>query len=164
MAFGTSNNLVNLFNVGQRSAFDVEKLAEGFRKRNTGWSIPEAYLGLLVATAICDGNWHEEEQAEVVTLARRSPVLCKLSMDELAAVNDNVNQRLNRREALREACDTLPEDMVRSLFAHCVQVAVADGELVRAEAQFLETLVPLMSLDPEEATRILEVILVAARY
>jgi len=171
MGFGLKREppLVNLFDVGDRGhgggKLDFEKLAADFGRKKTGWSVPEAYLGLLIATAMADGNYHPEEQQEVLKLGRRSRVLNELSVQDLAAANDIVNERLQARpEALREACQTIPEDMRLSLFGHCVGIAIADGELHKAEALFLERLVEDLGLDTSDARQVLEVVLLIARY
>jgi len=171
MGFGARSKespLINLFSVDGRShdvKLDFERLAAGYVRQPTGWSIPEAYLGLLVATALADRVYHEEEQAEVLVISRRSRVLSELSMEELAAANDAVNERFEARpSALREACETLPLEMRLSVFGHCVEVALADGELHKSEAQHLKDLVGLMDLVHHEAEQLVEALLITSRY
>lgn len=173
MAFGGvgGNNatpFVNLFDMAgnRRSAtLDVEKLAAGWSRKRTGWSLHEAYLGLLVGTALVDGRYHEEEQQQVLTLARRSPVLSELSGKDLHGVNEEVNRRMGTHtEWMREACETIPDDMKLSVFGHCVEIALAKGEIDRSEAGYIERLVDLMQLDPNDARRIVETLLLIARY
>ncbi|MEN0063488.1 MAG: tellurite resistance TerB family protein [Myxococcota bacterium] len=168
MAFGLKKEtpFMNLFAIeGGKGKFDVEKLAQGFARRNTGWSIPEAYLGLVVATAMADGVYHREEQEEVLKLGRRSRVLAEMSIEQLAATNDIVNERFKTHpNALREACETLPDEMRLAVFGHCVEIALADGELHKSEAIFLENLVSIMALDPREAEQVAEVFILTAKY
>jgi len=158
-------NVFQAFVKEDRSPFNVEQLADRFRHRNTGWSIPEAYLGILVSAAVADGGFHVEEQQEIMVLARRSRALASLSAPELAAANEKVNDRLQSRpEALKEMCDTLPADMCLPVYAHCVDIILSDGELQASEAQFLERLVPMLDIDPESARRVMEVLLLKAQY
>ena len=48
----------------------------------------------------------------------------------MAAVNTTVNERLReRKDGLREACLALPRDMRPSVYAHCVDIVLADRQL-----------------------------------
>jgi tellurite resistance protein len=170
MAIGTSkeDRPMNVFQsvaVEKKSPFDVNKLADKFRYRNTGWTIPEAYLGVLVSAAMADGSFNVEEQQTIMTLARRSRSLAALSPADLSAANDVVNERLhNRPNALKEACETLPADMCLPVFAHCVDIILSDGELMTQEAKFLDDLMPLLSIDADSGRRVMEVLLLKAQY
>jgi len=158
-------NVFQSFVKEERSPFNVEQLADRFRHRNTGWSIPEAYLGILVSAAVADGSFHVEEQQQIMSLARRSRALSTLAPNELAAANERVNERLQSRpEALKEMCDTLPADMCLPVYAHCVDIILSDGELQTSEAQFLERMVPMLDIDSESARRVMEVLLLKASY
>lgn len=153
------------FVVEEHSPFDVQKLADKFRHRNAGWSIPEAYLGILVSAAIADGSFHAAEQQEITRLASRSRALGSLDAAELSTLNDTVNERLqNRPDALKEACATLPAEMCLPVFAHCVDIILSDGELMQTEAEFLDKLVPLLDIDNDSARRVMEVLLLKAQY
>lgn len=171
MGFGARSKespLINLFSVDGRShdvKLDFERLAAGYVRQPTGWSIPEAYLGILVSAAVADGSFHVEEQQQIMSLARRSRALSTLAPNELAAANERVNERLQSRpEALKEMCDTLPADMCLPVYAHCVDIILSDGELQTSEAQFLERMVPMLDIDSESARRVMEVLLLKASY
>lgn len=149
----------------EKSPFDVNKLADRFRYRATDWSIPEAYLALLLSAAVADGGFDAVERDTVMMLARRARALSGMSSADLASANNTVAERLNSRpEALREACETLPRDMVLSVFAHCVDIVLADGDLVRAEAEFLQQLATLLEIESDQANKIVEVLLIKAKY
>lgn len=160
-----SANVFQTFAVEQKSAFDLEKLSDRFRHRNTGWTIPEAFLCLLLSAAMADGNVDQEEASTIQTLARRSRALSALSPQDLANANNVVNERMgNRSNALEEACGTLPADMCLPVFAHCVEIILSDGELLTSEAQWLQSLIPLLDLNPDEARRVMEVLLLKGQY
>jgi len=169
MAFGMHREtpLVNLFaNNGRsrRGKLDFQSMADGFVGK-TDWTIHEAYLGVLVSTALADRTYHDEEQAEILRLGRRSRVLSQLSVPELAAANDKVNERFEKRpDALREACQALPREMRPSVFGHCVEIALSDGELHPSEIEHLQELVQLMDLDHDQAHNIVDVLLLTNRY
>ena len=75
----------------QSATFDLDKLTEEFKQqRNTDWSVPEAFLCLLLSAAAVDGNVALEEQAEIYALARRSRALKSVNANQLAAANASV--------------------------------------------------------------------------
>ncbi|MES1156777.1 MAG: tellurite resistance TerB family protein [Alphaproteobacteria bacterium] len=149
----------------ERSPFDIEKLSDKFRRRNTGWSIPEAYLAILISAGLADGNLHPQEAEEIRNVVARSRALSSLSPAELSSANTVVNERLQKRpEALEEACHTLPTDMCLSVFAHAADLILADGALTKSEADFLERLARCMDIADDSVQRILEVLLLKAQY
>jgi len=158
-------NVFQSFAVEEKSRFDLEKLSDKFRHRNTGWTIPEAFLCLLISAAMADGNLNANEAQTIQMLAGRSRALSALSPGDLAAANQAVNERMsNRPNALEEACATLPADMCLPVFAHCVDIILSDGELLSTEAQWLQSLIPLLDLNADEARRVMEVLLLKGTY
>jgi len=151
--------------VQEKSPFDIDQLADRFRRRNTGWSIPEAFLGLIISAAMADGEMDQTEQEAILHLASRSRALKALSHADLARINQVVNERIaTRPDALQEACDTLPQDMALSVFAHCVDILLSDGQLHQLEAKFLEDLVQRLSIPSDKANVITEALILKAQY
>ncbi|MBI1361026.1 MAG: hypothetical protein GC155_12175 [Alphaproteobacteria bacterium] len=150
----------------QPSTFDFDKLTEQFRQhRNTDWTVAEAFLCLLLAAASSDGVVAQEEQAEIRALTRRSRALKSVSEQQLAQANSVVVERLNSRpNGLQEACDSLPMDMRLPVFAHCVDIILADGVLLPVEAEFLNKITAYLGLDPSDSKRVMEVLLVKNRF
>jgi uncharacterized tellurite resistance protein B-like protein len=150
----------------QSSSFDLNKLTEQFKQqRNTDWSVPEAFLCLILSAAAADGNVAAEEQAEIHALARRSRALKTIAPNQLAAANTSVSQRLKTRpNGLQEACESLPMDMRLPVFAHCVDIILADGALLPIEAEFLNKIMSFMGLEPADGKRVMEVMLVKNRF
>ncbi len=160
---------VNIFtphSVETHSPFDINKLSDKFRHRNTGWTIPEAFLGILFAAAGADGNIDQSESDVIMGIARRSRALQSLSPNDLSAANDVVNERFQNRpdSALKEACETLPADMCLPVFAHCMDIILADGELLKPEAEFLDEIRQLLDIESDNARRVMEVLLLKAQY
>lgn len=147
-------------------SFDLKTLTEQFRnQRNTDWSIPEAFLCLLLSAAVADGVVTVEEQAEIHALARRSRALKTVAPNDLAAANAAVNQKLKQRpNGIEEACGSLPTDMRLPVFAHCVDIILSDGELVQSEAEFLNKITGFLGIDAADAKRVMEVMLVKNRF
>lgn len=162
---GSAVNVFQSFAVEEKTSFNLEKLSDKFRHRNTDWTIPEAFLCVLISAAMADGDFNVDERDTIMTLARRSRALSSLSPQDLATANNIVNERLhNRPNALEEACETLPADMCLPVFAHCVDIILSDGQLLQTEAQFLQSLVPKLDLNPDEARRVMEVLLLKGQY
>lgn len=158
-------NIFKDFAVAERSPFDLEKLSNQFRARHSDWTIPEAYLALIMAATTADGQYHPTEHETFMNVVRRSRALSALPADALRAAEKNVQERARTRKAwLAEACETLPSDMRLSVFAHCVDVALSDGELLEVETRFLHELVQLMDIPPDKARRLMEALLVKAQY
>lgn len=150
----------------QPSAFDFDKLTEQFKQhRNTDWTVSEAFLCLLLAAASADGVVALEEQAEIRALTRRSRALKSVNEQQLAQANTVINDRLkNRPNGLQEACESLPMDMRLPVFAHCVDIILADGSLLPVEADFLNRVTAYLGLDAADSKRVMEVLLVKNRF
>jgi uncharacterized tellurite resistance protein B-like protein len=150
----------------QSSQFDLDKLTQQYREqRTTDWTVPEAFLCLLLSAAASDGNVALEEQAEIYALARRSRALKTVNASQLAQANNVVNQRLKERpNGLQEACQSLPADMRLPVFAHCVDIILADGALLPIEADFLNKITAFLGLEAADCKRVMEVMLVKNRF
>ena len=129
------------------------------------WTIPEAFLCLILSAAFSDGDVSIEEQEEIRAIAHRSRTLKSLDENELAAANRTVLQRWeDRPDWLSEACEALPREMHHSVFTHCLDITLADGALVASEVAYLDQLVSLLNIDPGEAEQIIKVISIKNRY
>jgi uncharacterized tellurite resistance protein B-like protein len=152
--------------VAQQTPFDVEKLANQHRHQDRGWTIPEAYLGLMIAAANADGRVDSEEESEIDTVARRSRALRSLSPEALGAAKQGARQRLaqNPGTAIEDACKTLPAELCLPAFTHCADIVLSDGELLESEAQWLQNVMPKLDIDDDHGRRIVEVLLLKAKY
>jgi len=149
-----------------RSIFDLDRLTEQFRaQRNTDWSAAEVFLCMLLSAAAADGTVCREEQAEIQALAMRLRTLKTLPGAQLAAINTTVTERLRTRpNGLREACESLPVDMRLPIFAHCVDIVLADGALLPVEADFLNRIAIYLAIDMADGKRILETMLLKNQF
>lgn len=149
-----------------RAAFDVRDLAErtGYRAA-TDWTIPEAFLCLILMAAAADGVVPPEEHLEIRALARRSRVLKSVDAAHLAQLNRTIGDRIKHRpQAMQEASEALAVDMRPSLLAHCADILLADGGLAPAEAEFLNRLTSCLGIAEDQAVRIVEALLIKNRY
>lgn len=161
----TTINIFQAHAVLEKSPFNLDMLIGRFQQRAASWSIPESYLCLLIEASMADGAFDPEELASIQTIARRSRVLATLSAQELASVNESVNRRRSQNPvAFAEACASLPPDMAVSVFASCVDIITADGQLLNSEADFLERLRAGLAIPVEHARHVLEIMLIKAQY
>jgi uncharacterized tellurite resistance protein B-like protein len=130
-----------------------------------GWTIPEAFAAVLFAATTCDGQLAAVEHEELLALVHRSRALKSLSTNELAEINTKIAARLRDDEtALQEACRALPEEMRLPLFAHALDLVLADGELKQQEAEFLDSIVLHLGIDGDSVERVSSVIAVKNRF
>ena len=87
-------NIFETRSVEKKSPFDIEKLSDKYKYRNTDWTIPQAFLFILISAAMSDGQFAGEEEDAIKTAAGRSRTLRALSPQDLAAANDVVLDRL----------------------------------------------------------------------
>ncbi|WP_158085657.1 tellurite resistance TerB family protein [Henriciella aquimarina] len=161
-----------LFNTGEEmestgNAFpDIAKLEQEFNENSeSDWTIPEAFLCLLLEAAFADGSLAMEEKEEIAALVKRSRTMKRLSPQQMAAVNQTVNERMReRKDGLREACLALPVDMRLSVYAHCVDIVLADRQLRENEEDFLARIAEVMQLDEDMVKAIRTVMLIKNRY
>lgn len=147
--------------------FNIDKLKDTNRYRDLGWTIPEAYLALLFLAADADGQFDPEERVEIETTARRAPALRALMLrNELGQHEASALAKIkqNKQAALDEACATLPSDMCLSVFAHCVDLMLADNDFSKVEQDWIEALYPKLDIPENHARRIVEVLLLKGRY
>lgn len=147
--------------------FNIEKLKDTHRYRDLGWTIPEAYLALLFLAADADGQFNPEERLEIETTARRAPALRALmARGEIGAHEQSALQKIaaNKQAALDEACQTIPSDMVLSVFAHVVDLMLADGDFSQVEQDWVEAFYKKLEIPEAHARRIVEVLLLKGRY
>lgn len=129
------------------------------------WSIELAYLCVLVSAVYADGVAVEAELDYVRALVKRCSTMRGQTQSSLAQLNLHVMERMRtRHDYLAEACSALPRDMHLPLFAHCVDIVLADGDLADKERDFLDSLIQKMSISPEQARRVMEVIFEKNRY
>lgn len=141
--------------------FDFGKFisVELFRQEEP-WTAAQAFLCIIVAAAMCDGNISPEESEQILSTIHRSRLFKQASGDELRSINNVVADRLAKRgdRAVADACVSLPPEFSQAAFAQALDVILADGSFVRAEADFLDRLMSQLSISEADASKIAEVI------
>jgi uncharacterized tellurite resistance protein B-like protein len=147
------------------SSFDLEKLTASFAARGSRWSFVEAILALLLSAASAKGTTTPESEIEVHALARTSRVLKSLTPEQLGAINTRISRELKGTDAeIKELCETVPPDMRLTVLAQCAGIILADGDLMKLEADFLNRITAYFGINTEDAKRVMEVMLVKHKY
>ncbi len=163
--FDDSKSIFHSHLAEKKMPYSLNELAAEFPGQHTDWTIPEAFLCLILSVAFADGNVSLEEQEEIRAIAHRSRTLKGMSQNELAAANKTILERRdNRPNWLDEACSALPSDMHLSVFALCLDIALADSVLLPTEAEFLQELLSRLHITEEEAQLLTKVIAAKNRF
>jgi uncharacterized tellurite resistance protein B-like protein len=140
-------------------------LLEAAPDSKTEWTIPEAFLAILFAAVTCDGELAAVEHEELMALAHRSRALKTVSAKQLAELNIRVVERMRRTDTMvSDACAALPAEMRLSAFSHALDLVLADGEINRDEAAFLDQLSRNLELSLGDIERIADVLVEKNRY
>lgn len=117
----------------------------------------EAILTILMTSAMADGAFAAEEQAEMLGIVRQSALLRRLPPADLARLNQVVMQRLQSNPtALEEACAALPVEMAEPIFERAVDLCLVDGAVVAAERDFLNRLAEMLEIPDFRSRQIVE--------
>lgn len=140
-------------------AFDWIGMAKASTAKSS-WTPQEALFAVLFSATVCDGGLDRIEQETLLALIHRSRALKALGDDELEDLNASVSAKLHAREneALEEACQTLPSVLRLPLFAHALDIVLADGDLTQKESAFLNRLAAYLQLAEPDVRRIADVI------
>lgn len=144
---------------------DINALTQQFQvPRVTDWTIPQAFMCVLLCAAMADGNLAREELSEIQALSVRSRIFKQLSPADLAAINADISKRLKERpRGLQEACEAFPQDLRLSVFGHCVEIVLADGEFLQVEMEYLSRISNFMEIPSEDAQFVMKALLVKNR-
>lgn len=134
-------------------------------RRPEGWTAAEAFAAIIFAAASCDSEVAPVEHEELLALIHRSRALKALTPQQLGQINLKIVDRLrDEPSALGDACAALPEEMRLPIFAHALDLVLADGELNADEADFLNTLILNLKLDREDVSKVADVIVLKNSY
>jgi hypothetical protein len=126
-----------------------------------GMSKEEAFIAILSAAVLIDGEADGRETEEIDALIRRTRTLSPLKPNEVSAFKDKIAPRLAKdkiNDLLMDACASLKQekpDVALSLFAHCCDLVFADHHVRNDERTFLQTLIRELSIPETDAEMIL---------
>lgn len=112
------------------------------------WSVPEAFLAILLAAAHSDNVITEEEQDQLKGLRKRSRTLKALSPDQIKKALANAQSKLEQRpNGLQQACECLPQMLHLPVFTLAIDIVLADGKLTSTEKEFIAKLANWLKID-----------------
>lgn len=122
----------------------------------------EAFAGLLVAAAACDGHVAEREVGDLRAHLGRMKLFADLTDSRWRAMADALVCLLKRDGVLvlADRCAAaLPAELRDCAFANACDLILADGVVEDAERAFLEHLQSVLDLDADTALSIVEVMI-----
>ena len=126
-----------------------------------GMTKEEAFLAVLSAAVMIDGEKDGREAEEFEALTRRSRTLAALKPNEAAAFKAKIEPRLTKdkiNELVSDACASLKQekpDVALSLLAHCCDIIFADQHVRTEERTFLQALIAALAIPEQDAEMIL---------
>ena len=125
--------------------------------------IEEAFVGLLVAAALCDGDMAPEESTELNALLTRTKTLRPYTSDEIGEISAKVHAELSDPSSFDEVvasyCSAIVDSgMAESLFAHCTDLVRCDTIYRLEEQEFLGRISEFLSIEEARAASIFDVI------
>jgi hypothetical protein len=160
------NATANLFEEAATvvTAADYESRLQAFTlgPPRMDWSVPEAFLAILIAAAQADMEITTEERDQLKGLRTRSRILKSLSPDQAKRANETATKRLQERgeTGLREACDCLPHVLRLPVFTLAIDLVLADGKLTQGEREFIGKLAVSLQIEPGVERQISQVMLI----
>src|SRR5262245_32920869 len=91
-----SANVFQQFTVQEKSPFDLQKLTDKFKWRDTGWTIPEAFLGILLMAGSADEEIVQSELDTIKQIAMRSRCIAALPPEEQARANTSAVEKMSK--------------------------------------------------------------------
>jgi hypothetical protein len=122
---------------------------------SAGWSKEEAFLCLLLAAALADGNAHADEIEEIEALFHRLNVFEKQGRDKVAEMRRKVQSKLMpeegkpmKAETWKSAAKTLTKNNLGpTAFANAADIVFADRVVESEEVEFLRQLIAELNVE-----------------
>lgn len=133
------------------TASDYEERLKAFTQGppQMDWSVPEAFLAVLLAAAHADFEVTAEEEEQIKGLRKRSRLLKSLPNEKIRKALTSAQEKLKLRpdDGLKAACECLPHVLRMPVFALAVDIVLADGKLLDSEEAFIEKISKWLSID-----------------
>jgi uncharacterized tellurite resistance protein B-like protein len=148
-----------------RSGFMSNGILGGLGGLSATWSVEEAFIAVLYATAYVDGEVHPKELEEIKALGHRLKLFEKKTESEVDTIIDKVKTKLvwDRKSEfpfsqVDGACQAISrKDLGQTTFANAADIVFADRVIEQAEVDLLNRLASKLNIDSGIANRIVEV-------
>lgn len=131
--------------------------------REVELSRPDAFLGLLLGAAACDGVVSEAERQAVFTITDRMKLFENVSphrWNQLAQHLIDLLQREGQARFMMRCAEAIPEPLRDCAFANACDIILADGVVELEEKRYLDALQHELQLDPRAALKIVDVMII----
>jgi len=133
---------------------------------SASWSTEEAFIAILYATAMVDGEVHAKEWEEIKALGHRVKIFEKKTDAEVDAILEKVKGKFtwDRKgefpwSQVEGACGALArKNQGAAVFANACDIVFADRTIEQAEVDLLNRISAKLELAPASANQIIEVI------
>lgn len=120
----------------------------------------DAYATILVACAEADGEIDNAESTIVASQLMSNPFLNGRSVERLIQdAKYNIGKAGGCAEAVKAACDCIPNAVKKSLFIYASDIILADGFVSKSEEEVLDFLKKNLAISDDDARKIIEVLL-----
>jgi hypothetical protein len=123
----------------------------------------EAFTGLLLAAAACDGHIAEEEAQGLWTAIERMKLFANYTPDKFNKMMDTLLKILKKGgpDLLVDKCvPALPEELRATVFANACDLVLADGVVEAEEKAFIEKLQNRLGIPGDEAMDIVRIMVI----
>lgn len=141
-------------------------ILSGLTSLTATWTVEEAFIAILYATAYVDGEVHPKELEEIKALGHRLKLFEKKSESEVDSIVDKVRTKMvwDRKSEfpygqVDGACTAIQrKDLGRTAFANAADIVFADRVIEQAEVDLLNRLAAKLGIESHLANSIIEVI------
>ena len=141
-------------------------LLSGLTGLSASWSPEEAFVAILYATALVDGEVHAKELEQIRTVSHVVKLFEKRSDADMDAVIEKVRSKItwDRKgdfpwSLVDSACQALVrKSLGATVFTNACDIIFADRTIEQAEVDLLNRLAQKLELQGELANKIIEVI------
>ncbi len=126
----------------------------------------EAFAGVLLAAAACDGHISNEEAQGLGVIALRMKMFQGYDGSKFSKMMDKLLGVLKREGVetlVQRSIDALPEELGETAFAGACDLALADQGIEEDEKEFLHELRMKLGIDRDQAQKIFKVMAVKNR-
>lgn len=123
----------------------------------------ESFAGILLAASACDGHISDEEASNLTASVSRMKLFQRVNEKEFAQVMNKLLGILKKKgpDTLIEGCtESLPKDLSNAAFANACNIVLADGVVDQEEKDFIEKLRTKLSVEPNTAKAIAQVMVI----
>ena len=126
----------------------------------------EAFAGILLGAIACDGHISAEEADGLWVITSRMKLYESFTGDKFSSMMSKL-VKIHKREGdealLRKCAGSLPDELCETVFANACDLVLADGIVEDEEEEFMNLLQKVLNINPDDAVKIADVIVIKNR-